>query len=78
VATRVSLVDPQVGVTRDIRRVYDAELNYYHLGNNAKLGLRYSLANNQLASPGGAPGAPYTLPANETVHAVSLFTQLYF
>jgi hypothetical protein len=77
-ATRMSLVDPRVGTARDIRRVYDVELNYYHLGNNAKLGLRYSLANNQSASPGGAPGSLFVVPANETIHTVSLLTQLYF
>ncbi len=77
-ATRVSLIDPRVGTERDVRRVYDVELNYYHLGNNAKLGLRYSLTNNQMPSLGGAPGLPYTVPANETVHTGSLVTQLYF
>ena len=77
-ATRASFVDPQVGATRDVRRVYDVELNYYHLGNNAKLGLRYSLGHNQMPSPGGAPGLPFTVPANETIHTASLLTQVYF
>lgn len=77
-AARASLVDPSVGAERDIRRVYDAELNYYHLGNTFRTGLRYTLANNQAASIGGAPGALYTLPANETTHTVMLLTQLYF
>lgn len=77
-ATRMSIIDPQVGVRRDVRRVYDVELNYYHLGNNAKLALRYSLANNQMPAPGGAPGLPFIVPANETTHTVSLLTQLYF
>lgn len=77
-ATRASLIDPRVGTPLDIRRVYDAELNYYHLGNNFRTGLRYSLANNQASSLGGAPGVAYTLPANETTHTVMLLTQLYF
>jgi hypothetical protein len=77
-AARVSLIDPRVGVERDIRRVYDAELNYYHLGNTFRSGLRYTLANNQASAIGGAPGAVYTLPANETTHTVMLLTQLYF
>jgi hypothetical protein len=78
VAGRVSYIDPNRETKNDLRRVVDAQLNYYHFGNNLKLALRYSWANNQALIVGGVPGSPAIVGPDASVSTLALLTQVHF